>query len=99
MQRETTTGDGFQNNFAPKDVGYASPALSLELSGQLLLTPATAIVLGLHAWFESAGSDNLTEPDGDQILVKDGQPPRPIASPSYELADGTQLFLGPYVGM
>ena len=59
-----------------------------------------SLTLGANLWLEHAGDGVPTPAEGDVFLTgEDGQVPAPQATPSYDMASGTQVFIGPYLGM
>jgi hypothetical protein len=103
MLRTVTTTDGTDgtNEFAPEAVSYWSPGVTLDVGAHLMLGETTALTVGVWFWAETAGDGARTEGESNRVITsdKDGVPPRPIATPSYDLANGDQIFVGPYVGM
>lgn len=97
--RDTESAEGQTGSVAPEGAGYLSAVLSLELAGQVLLGGSTSLALGLQAWLEHAGSDTTSTPQNDTFLTGGDGPPRPQATPAYDLAAGTQFFLGPFLGL
>ena len=61
------------------------------------LAGSVAAVLGLQLWLEHAGNDLTTESSQGVALEKNDEPVYPLASPSYHMATGTQLYLGPFL--
>jgi hypothetical protein len=96
--RDTESVEGHTSSVTPEGAGYLSAVLSLELAGQLVLTGSTALALGLAMWLEHAGSDTTSEFQSDTYLTGGDGRPRPQATPAYDLASGTQFFLGPFLG-
>ena len=83
--------------FVPDGQSYLSPVLSLEPSIQYRLGAGTAIALGLSMLVESPRSfDQIptTKQEGGHSLGPSG-----LTTPAYELASGTQVFIGPFIGM
>lgn len=77
--------------------GYLSPALSLEPSVRYRLGRTTAVSLGLSLLVESPRAfDQIptTKQDSRRALGPSG-----LTTPAYPLASGTQVFVGPTVGM
>jgi len=99
MARTTTATDVGGSLKVTGDKGYLSPVLSFELAGQVRIASSTSLALGLDLWLEHAPGGTRTEADGTQILLDDDENPHPIATPAYDLATGTQLYLGPFVGL
>lgn len=98
MARDTTAESGATNKYTD-DVGYITPVLSFELAGQVRIAGNTALALGLDLWLEHAPADTTTAPAGNQVLIQEGDIPAPQFTPAYDLATGTQLYLGPFVGL
>jgi hypothetical protein len=87
----------FRDAFVPDSQGYLSPVLSLEPSLQYRLGPHTAVALGLSLLVESARAfDQIpaTKAEGGHQLGPSG-----LTTPAYELTSGTQVFVGPFIGM
>jgi len=83
--------------YVPDAQSYLSPVLSLEPSIGYRLTPKTAVMLGLSLLVESPRAFDqvpTTLPEGGHRLGPSG-----LTTPRYELATGTQVFLGPFIGM
>lgn len=77
--------------------GYLSLALSLEPTIQYRLSESTALMLGLSLILDNPTSlDEVprTAPEGNHRLGPSG-----LSTPSYELASGTQVWTGLFVGM
>lgn len=77
--------------------GYLSLALSLEPTIQYRLTETTALMGGLSLLVENPTSlDDVprTPPEGNHRLGPSG-----LSTPAYELASGTQTWMGLFVGM
>ncbi len=98
MKRDTETTDGLTGEVADTGTGYVSALLSIELSAQFLLGKSTALSAGLVTWLEHAGSDVQSEPKNRSVLLGEGTAV-PQATPAYDMANGTQWFLGPFVGL
>lgn len=100
LGRKTTTTDGFASDTGNGDGdGYLTGVLSAELSGQVVLVGATAFVFGANLWLEHAGNGVISPARSDIYLTKDGENPQPQATPQYDMANGTQVFIGPFIGM
>lgn len=99
MGRDTVAADGAESTVAPDGVDYLSGVLSVELAGQVRLGGTTALALGASLWLEHAGDGVATAPDNNVVLTKSGSIPQPQATPAYDLASGTQLFIGPFLGL
>ena len=77
--------------------GYLSLALSLEPTIQYRLSESTAVMLGLSLILDNPTSlDEVprTPPEGNHRLGPSG-----LSTPAYELASGTQVWTGLFVGM
>ncbi len=98
MARNTTAESGATNKYTD-NTGYITPVLSMELAGQVRIAGNTALAVGLDLWLEHAPSTTRSEPSGSQALLQEGQLPSPLFTPAYDLATGTQLYLGPFVGL
>jgi hypothetical protein len=99
LTRDTTADANpvFRDAFVPDAQGYLSPVISFEPSLQYRLTPHTAIALGLSMLVESPRAfDQIptTKAEGGHSLGPSG-----LTTPAYELATGTQFFIGPFIGM
>ncbi len=99
MGRDSTADDGATSSIAPDGVDYLSGVLSMELAGQVRLGGTTSLALGANLWLEHAGDGVATAADDNVVLAKEGSIPQPQATPAYELAAGTQLFIGPFIGL
>ncbi|HHH27216.1 MAG TPA: PEGA domain-containing protein [Polyangiaceae bacterium] len=97
LARDTTAASGATSKYTDS-VGYITPVLSFELAGQVRIAGNTALALGLDLWLEHAPSSTKSEASGNQVLVSEGEIPNPQFTPAYDLARGTQLYLGPFVG-
>jgi hypothetical protein len=103
------TRDSMRDSDGAKDVlvsdaqGYLSPVLTLEPSLQYRLGPHTAISLGLAVLAESPRAfDQIPSSASEKShAFSNGPlaPPSKLNTPAYELASGTQVFIGPFVGM
>jgi hypothetical protein len=99
FERKAQTADGMKNTYVDKSGRtYVSPALSIDGSIALRLTPSVALALGALAWIETAGDDVRAAGSKNEYIGGNGAA-APIPTPPYRLAQGTQFFLGPYVGM
>jgi hypothetical protein len=105
MKRDTTTTDGTnrQDTYVPQgDVAYVSPAITLEAALHIRILPRIALAVGLEAWADNAsvwGTNSAAAPSTERFLSAPNQTRAPLATPAYELATGSQVFLGPFVGM
>jgi PEGA domain len=114
MKRDTNTTDGTNriDVFSPNDdtkgfktIAYLSPALSIEGTLQLRVTPTLAIAVGLEMWADNASiaGSNSSQPSSGRMLVNANpsahEVPAPVSTPAYHLASGPQVFLGPMLGL
>ncbi|RLB55146.1 MAG: hypothetical protein DRI90_19685, partial [Deltaproteobacteria bacterium] len=99
LGRTVTASDGREAETSDGGTGYLTPVLSFEFSAQVRVTGSAALALGLNLWLEHAGNDMKTAAEGDVMLTKDGQLPHPLATPAYDMATGTQLYMGPFLGL
>jgi len=77
--------------------GYLSLAVNLEPSIQYRIGEATALMAGFSIILDSPTNlDDVprTAPEGNHRLGANG-----LTTPSYDLASGTQLWMGAFVGM
>jgi hypothetical protein len=100
FERETSTPDGFSSDNAESGIDYLSPMLSLEAGASVMLGRSLGLSIGVLSWFETASDSAKSKARNDTVLFKD-EKTRPLnqATPSYDLANGPQWFLGPYVGL
>jgi hypothetical protein len=98
MKRDTEAEGGLHGEVADTGTGYLSALLSVELSAHVMLGRNTALSLGLLTWLEHAGSDVESEAIDEAVLLG-GERPVPQATPAYDMAAGTQWFLGPFLGL
>jgi hypothetical protein len=99
LGRDATAQNGATSDIAPDGNGYLSGVLSIELGAQVLLGGTTSLALGFNMWLEHAGDGVATEADNSVFLTKEGEIPQPHATPAYDMASGTQLFIGPFLGL
>jgi hypothetical protein len=106
MQRVATDTAGNSTKFVPGGVGYLSPALSVEAAGQLRLSPTFGLVVGLLVWADNAsivGSNATSAQQSCGAGVTTGCTAplgtSPIPTPSYHLASGPQITIGPFLGL
>jgi hypothetical protein len=101
FERDTKTNAGTENVYTDKSGhGYVSPALSIDLSVSLRVSPTTAIALGGMLWFETAGAGVESNSDPNQVAAASGSKVvTAIPTPGYHLATGAQTFIGPYLGV
>lgn len=99
MKRVTTAADPAlpQDGFAPDAKGYLTPVLSFDPSIQYRLSPTTAVALGFSLLIESARAfDQIPHSENDRTHSLG---PNGLTTPRYDFATGTELYLGPFVGM
>jgi len=99
MTRDTTaTANGaFREAYVPDAQSYLSPVISLEPSIQLRLSAKISVALGVSLLVESPQTFDqvpTTPQEGGHRLGPSG-----LTTPQYELATGTQVMLGPFIGM
>lgn len=99
LTRDTTatSNPALRDAFVPDAEGYLSPILSFEPSIQYRIGPHTAVALGVSLLVESPRAFNqipTTKAEGTHSLGPSG-----LTTPAYELATGTQVFVGPFIGM
>lgn len=100
MRRDAEARDGSTGFYADVGASYVSALLSLEASAAMELGGSTALSLGLISWFEHAGDDTRSRAEERAVLTySNGAPPVPHATPRYELANGAQWFVGPFLGL
>ncbi len=76
---------------------YWSPVISIEPTIMYRLTPGVAIGLSLHMLMDSPRTfDSIPRTNREQshFLGRSG-----LTTPAYELATGTQFYIGPSIGM
>jgi hypothetical protein len=99
LGRDTKTESGATSSIGSESgEGYLSGVLSIDLGGEVLIAGTTTFMLGASLWLEHAGDGVPTAARDDVVLTKDGEIPAPQATPAYDMAAGTQVFIGPYVG-
>ena len=98
LGRDTTAADGGTSEISDDGLGYLTPVLSFELAGQVRLTGTTSLALGFNLWLEHAGDDLKTAQNNDAVLTGGSGGPQPQNTPPYDMATGTQLFMGPFLG-
>ena len=99
LTRDTTSAENppLRNAFVPDAQTYLSPIISLDPSIQYRLGAHTAVALGVSLLVESPRTfDQIptTPQESGHSLGRSG-----LTTPAYELATGTQLFIGPFIGM
>ena len=88
------------SKYGPFTEGYYSPAISAEVAFQLRVSPTLALAIGAEFWADSAsiGGNNQVAATQQSSPVT-GTGTVPIPTPSYTLANGAQVMLGPFLGM
>jgi hypothetical protein len=99
LGRDGAAANGATSSVSPEGDGYLTGVLSVEVAAQVLLGGTTALALGFNMWLEHAGDGVATPADNNVFLIKDGEVPAPHATPAYDMASGTQLFIGPFLGL
>jgi len=106
LGRETGTPDGLRDVYAADPVAVWAPALTADLSVGWRITKALTLLLGTYGVMENSnafGQQARTEPDNKRTLkptdVSNPKLPVGLSTPSYLLSNGTQGFLGLYLGM
>jgi hypothetical protein len=101
MERRTTSPEGYVGEYADSGARYVSPMLSLELAAHVLIGASTALAVGVSSWFEQAGDDTKSDARNDMVLANGpaGTLPLRQATPAYDLANGNQWFVGPFLGL
>ncbi len=108
LDRDTTSSTlpGARDVFVPDPQGYLTPLLTFEPQVHYRLGDTTSVFLGLEVLVESPRSfDQIpTSPaeSGHRICVPNALPPQctgSVNTPRYEFATGTQVFMGPVIGM
>jgi hypothetical protein len=100
VERQTTSNSNGRDAFTDSSTHiYVSPALSGDLAVAWRVTPTLALALGAILWFETAGANLVSNPDGTRELAGGATAPVPLPTPGYHFASGPQWFIGPYVGL
>jgi hypothetical protein len=99
MERDATSSTPVTpSKYGPFNVGYYSPAISAEVAFHLRVSPTLAVALGAEFWADSASIGG-----SNQVPATTNKPPSSsavlIPTPSYTLANGAQVMLGPFLGM
>ena len=79
-------------------MGYVTPVLSFELAGQVRIAGSTSLAVGFNLALEHAPDDLMTVPIDNAILQDGSNGVAPLATPAYQMAAGTQVYLGPFIG-
>jgi len=101
MERDASSSTPVQpSKYGPFNVGYYSPAISAEAAFQFHASSTLALAVGLEFWADSAsiaGSNQVSATATSAPITGSGKVP--IPTPSYTLANGAQVMLGPFLGM
>ena len=74
--------------------------LSFELGAEIELSATLGFSVGLVGWLGPAAYRTKSAPRNDTTLVlADGTRPLAQATPEYDVANGVQWFIGPYLGV
>lgn len=104
--REVKTTDG-KDGHAKTISGiktYWSPGVSLDLGVSLAISTSTHVSLGAWLWAETASNNARVEPELNRFIeyanvTNEYDKYAPLPSPGYDLANGGQVFVGPYIGL
>lgn len=99
MKREASDAAGDKNSYVPPGgVGYISPAISAEGALQIRFSQTMALAVGLQFIADNAsfGGSNSVPPNSPLPF---GGGTTTIPTPSYHLASGPQISLGPFLGL
>ncbi len=101
MTRDTTATANAQQRdaFVPGAQSYLSPVISVEPSIQYRLGAKTAVALGLSLLVESPRTFDQVPTTAQESGHRLGPGGPGLTTPAYELATGTQVFFGPFIGM
>jgi hypothetical protein len=100
MRRTAKTDDGGQNVYNTDQLGYWSPLVSIDLSIQMKAGRSSWVSLGGLLLAENASGKARVATAGHQYITGGATAvPVPVDTPSYDMASGAQIYLGPYVGM
>ena len=99
MTRDTTATDNptFREAYVPDAQTYLSPVISLEPSIQYRLSPKVAVALGMSLLVERPETFDQVPTTPQAKGNRLG--PSGLTTPQYELATGTQVMIGPFIGM
>jgi hypothetical protein len=105
MERDATASDnsGRTDKFVPDPVGYFSPAITADAAFGWRVSATVAIEVGAFFWADNASiaGSNSAPPQPGHRLLNSASPDTsvPINTPGYNLATGSQVFIGPFLGM
>ena len=94
----TTDGTNASNRFAPDMVRYVSPGVSLDVGAFVPIGETTGLTVGAWLWAETAKDHARTKDEPNRVIVSESGR-RPLATPQYDLANGGQVYIGPYIGI
>ncbi len=100
MDRNTTSPQGYEGRYLDAGASYLSAYVNAEAAVGFLIGRSTALTLGVTTWIENAG-DRAESAEDRAVLISTNPdvPPRPQATPAYDLANGAQWFIGPQLGL
>jgi hypothetical protein len=98
LARDSESVDGATSRVSADGADYFSPVMSIELGAQVRISGSTSFAIGGQLWLEHAGDGIETQPESDTVLTKSGEIPQAQATPAYDMASGSQLYIGPYLG-
>jgi len=81
---------------------YVSPGVSAEVTASFRLGQTLALALGANMWVENAPQSLRTTPRPNEFIGdpnNTGGGVQPIATPAYDMANGAQVYLGPFLGL
>ncbi len=104
MQRQAVASDnsGRSDTYVPSAVAYVSPGIDVEAALHVRLSPTVAVAIGAMLWADNASlaGTNSAPPSTVRMLsTSSGANPVPIPTPGYDLATGSQVYIGPFLGM
>ncbi|HEY1696426.1 MAG TPA: PEGA domain-containing protein [Polyangiaceae bacterium] len=99
MKRSAVDTAGDTSTYVPPNsAGYVSPALSLEAAFHYRISQTLGIAVGLEVFADNASIAGTNSVPANQALPI-GTSGATIPSPSYHLATGPQVTLGPFLGL
>ncbi len=97
MKRSTSDSAGDSLNYVPpQGAAYFSPAVSAEANLQYRFSQTFAIALGLEFWADNASIGGTNSVGAQSPIPYAGTV---VPTPSYHLASGPQVGLGPFIGL
>jgi hypothetical protein len=99
LTRDTTAdaNPALRDGFVPDAESYLSPVISLEPGVYYRLGPHTGIGLGVSMLIESPRA--FDQIPTTKLERGHSLGPAGLNTPGYQLASGTQVFIGPFIGM